>query len=325
MILPGAGCIKLSSNSSPSVVFETINGGEQWTPIQQILASPEPSTLVNQKSTIFSMSPHDPSALYLSIANGGLYSLWSGAWLKLPEQRSPKAFAMDTDRPCTLYASFDGGVDKSQDCGRQWKRVFENAPNTSVTAISISPGDASRILMGSNRGDVFLSTNYGTVWSSPLRATSAIAEIHFHPKHPEQVFVFTTSNELYRSVDGGLNWIDLSAPLAEIADVFRHAQIDPTSDNVLFVATKQKLLKSDDRGEHWVAIALLTAPETTDIQTMAIDQQDPRGIYYATTTTFYRSQDGGAQWQALPLPSKNSAFALLSDPRRHGHLYLSVH
>ncbi|MBI5135074.1 hypothetical protein HZA86_02475 [Candidatus Uhrbacteria bacterium] len=323
-LLPGAGCIKLSSTSSPAVVFETVDGGERWTAVDNVLSAPEPSMLTNQTATMFQMSPLDPSAIYLSIAKGGLFSLWNNAWFPLPERRELKAFAVDTERPCTFYGSFDGGVDKSQDCGRSWKQIFENAPSTVVTAISISPSDPSRIIMGSNRGDVFLSTDFGNIWSSPLRAGSPIAQILFHPKHPEQVFVFTATNELYRSVDGGANWLDLSAPLGELADVFRQAIVDPTTDDVLFVGTKQQLLKSSDRGEHWTALPLLTTPETTDIQTIAIDQQESRGIYYATTNTLYRSQDGGAGWQALPLPSSKSAFVLLSDPKRHGHLYVSV-
>ncbi len=324
-LLPGAGCIRFTSNTTPqSVVFETTTGGDAWQARDAVWTITEPAALRSLKPNVAIIHPRTPQSLYLSIDGNGLYNYIANAWLKLPDARVPRALTIDPDRTCTLYASFNDTMDKSIDCGRSWSILFQNAPNTVITALTIPPSNAARILMGSNQGDIFLSTNYGQVWTSPLRAESPIAAIIVNPKHNDEIYVFTKSNQLYRSNDAGVNWTDLSSGLEDYGSEWRAASISFSTDGTLYVATNQQLLRSDDRGLHWKALPLLTSPDTTDIRSFVIDPQDERAMYYATTTTFYRSADYGQQWQALPLPSAYPAHTILIDPKIHGHLYLIV-
>ncbi|GEM_PF-4311217 len=326
LLLPGAGCIRFgaSNTTSQSVAFETGNGGQTWQPIDAVWSTGEIATLRSQKPRATLMQPSDPSSVYLSLEGAGLYNFFRNAWLKLPGSRTPRAMVVDPDRPCTLYASFDLTMEKSIDCGRNWVTLFQNAPNTTITALAISPTNPARILMGSNQGDTFLSTNYGQVWTSPLRAESLISSILINPKLPDEMYVFTESNHMYRSSDAGANWTDLSSGLGDFGSPWRAATLSSINNSTLFVATSGQLLQSDDRGAHWIPLPLLTSTETTDIRSFVVDPQDGRAMYYATTNSFYRSADYGQHWQALPLPSNQSAYTILIDPKTHGHLYLIV-
>lgn len=326
LLLPGAGCIRFgeSNNTSQSVAFETLDGGQTWEPIDTVWSATEPLALRSQKPRTAIIHPNDPYSLYVSLEGSGLYNYYKNAWLRLPGDRAPRAMVVDNERPCTLYASFDLTMEKSNDCGRNWVTLFQNAPNTTITALAISPTNPARILMGSNQGDIFLSTNYGQVWTSPLRAEAMISSILINPKLSDEIYIFTESNQLYRSSDAGINWTDLSSGLADFGSSWRSATLSNTTNGTLFVATADQLLQSDDRGAHWTALPLLTSIETTDIRSFVIDPQEGRGMYYASTNTFYRSADAGQHWQALPLPSSQSAYTILIDPQKHGHLYLIV-
>ena len=140
------------------------------------------------------------------------------------------------------------------------------------------------------------------------------------------MFAATDKRGLFRTIDGGANWENLSKSLDEfkIGNQFRDLVISLEDQPVTYLATDYGLFKSIDYGNNWTMISLLTPSEKTIINTLAINPKNSQEIYYATDTTFYRSLDGGVNWSAKKLPTARAGWSLVVDPQQPEIIYLAV-
>src|SRR3989475_4882357 len=86
-----------------------------------------------------------------------------------------KAAAGIPDRPNVFYVgAVNGGVWKSEDCGRTWLPIFDDQPTGSVGALAIAPSSPDVIYVGSGEGlqrpdlstgdGIYKSTDGGKTW-----------------------------------------------------------------------------------------------------------------------------------------------------------------
>lgn len=144
----------------------------------------------------------------------------------------------------------------------------------------------------------------------------------------------TVTNGVFKSVDGGANWVPKSVGLPHNAgsalsafDVLSIA-IDPLHPQTLWASTINsnmfgspgQIFKSVDGAEHWtLSNAGVTAPDT---RALLVDPTHPSTVYAASGGVdsanpggVYKSTDGGATWSSISngLPA-DSALALVLDP-----------
>jgi len=245
-----------------------------------------------------------------------------------------RAIAGVPSQPNVFYmAPVNGGVFKSNDCGRTWQPIFDDQPTASVGAIAVAPSNPNVVYVGSGEGlhrpdlsvgdGVYKSTDAGKTWTHlGLRNGQQIAQLAVDPKNPDRVFVAVAGhpygpNEergVYRSLDGGKTFEKVLYRDENVgaSDV----QIDPSNPQVVYSALWESregpwengvfngdggdIFKSTDGGKTWRQLTK-GLPSNIVQANMAIAPSAPKTLFAAVRTKtiakLYRSDDAGETWR----------------------------
>ena len=229
----------------------------------------------------------------------------------------------------------NGGVWKTDDYGRTWFPIFDDAPTGSVGDIAVSPSNPEVIYVGSGEGlhrpdlgvgdGIFKSTDGGDTWvHTGLADVQQVGRLIVHPTDPDMVFVaglghpYGANEErgVFRTKNGGTSWekvlyinhntgaiqveFDPTNPSIIYADMWEH-QEGPW-ENANWKGSNSGLFKSTDGGDTWTKITegLPTAEDGVGRIGIGIAPSDPK-IIYATVQAdqkagIYKSTDAGQSW-----------------------------
>ncbi len=242
-------------------------------------------------------------------------------------------------QPNVFYIGVNnGGVWKTDDYGRTWNPIFDQAATGSVGDIAVSPSDPNVIYVGSGEGlhrpdlstgdGIFKSSDGGQRWMHVgLPDVQQVARIIVHPTNPDIVFVAGLGhpygpNEqrgVFRSSDGGASW-DRVLYINENTGAIQ-VEFDPTNPQVLFASlwehregpwenaafsgTHSGLYKSTDGGSHWrqLRTGLPGANEGLGRIGVGIAPGNPQRMYATVDSRedggIYRSDDAGESWSTV--------------------------
>lgn len=113
-----------------------------------------------------------------------------------------------------------------------------------------------------------------------------------HPDYPNIMFL-TTSFGLYRSRDGGVNWMRVFGGMTIKERSMHEVKFEPGNPKRMYLASKRGFFVSDDMGNTW---ARNTGVPEIEIRHIAIDKQEPRYIYVIGKGGVYRSDNRGVNW-----------------------------
>ena len=232
----------------------------------------------------------------------------------------------------------NGGVWKTDDYGRTWNPIFDDAPTGSVGDIAVSPSDPDIIYVGSGEGlhrpdlsvgdGMFKSEDGGKSWKHMgLNDIQQIARVIVHPSNPDIVFVAglghpygaNTMRGVFKTTNGGVSWqkvlyinhntgciqveFDPQNPNTIYADMWEH-QEGPW-ENARFSGSNSGLYKSTDGGETWrkMTNGLPTNDEGLGRIGIGISPSNPNRIYATVGANvnagLYRSDDAGESWKLI--------------------------
>jgi photosystem II stability/assembly factor-like uncharacterized protein len=232
----------------------------------------------------------------------------------------------------------NGGVWKTDDFGRTWSPIFDDAATGSIGDIAVSPSDPEIIYVGTGEGlhrpdlgvgdGIFKSTNGGKTWTHVgLSDIQQVGRIIVHPSNPEVVFVaglghpYGPNEErgVFRSLDGGANWekvlyldhntgaiqveFDPTDPQILYADLWEHRE--GPWENAKFSGDNSGLYKSTDGGSNWRRLTegLPAAEQGVGRIGVGIAASNPDRIYATVDARdnggIYRSDDAGESWSLI--------------------------
>ncbi|NIT59635.1 MAG: hypothetical protein GWN00_26470, partial [Aliifodinibius sp.] len=127
-----------------------------------------------------------------------------------------------------------------------------------ITTIAIAPGNSNVIYVGTDDGNVWVTFSGGAIWSPisnqlPILWVTSIA---VHPTDENSAVVSFSGYKMnqyvghvFRTEDGGQNWVDISAnlPQAPVNKVI----IDPDFPQVYYAASDVGVFFSSDSGGTW--------------------------------------------------------------------------
>jgi photosystem II stability/assembly factor-like uncharacterized protein len=191
-------------------------------------------------------------------------------------------------------------------------------------------------------GGVLFSEDYGATWTdlghSTRLPTGAVTSIILDPASPSRqrtLWVTVLGRGVYKSTDGGLNWVNRNAGLG-MSNNMNAWKLLRLADSTLYAAVtlavdssrnshKGGLFRSQDGGNHW---ALVNA--NFDLNWIVGLSFDPRtGALYVGCFDApqiggggYRSRDGGASWERIV--DKANIWKIAPDPQDINRLWACV-
>lgn len=211
---------------------------------------------------------------------------------------------------------------------QQWSPIAGGLPaNAEVRFISVRPDRPRTIYAGTNEGP-YVSDDGGESWRAlPLpEGTSAeeqvVWSICLDPNDPETIYVGTQGTAVFRSRNGGGDWLrlDIEAPEGVcMADfpmrVIRIAVAKHDSNHILVAFEIGGLVRSLDGGESWQSCnktllemtedprlksAIVSDDENEgmmDSHALALSPGHPDTVWLANRMGLFRSDDAGAAWR----------------------------
>jgi photosystem II stability/assembly factor-like uncharacterized protein len=230
-----------------------------------------------------------------------------------------RALAGVPNQPNVFYiGAVNGGVWKTDDCGRTWTPIFDAQPTQSIGAIAVSPSDANIIYVASGEGlhrpdlsvgnGIYKSADAGKTWTHlGLRNSQQIPALAVDPRDPNRLFAavlghpYGASEErgIFRSTDGGLSWTKVL--YKDDGTGASDIEMDPSNSNILYASLWQArlgpwedknnypgtgggLFKSTDGGDTWRPI--MTGLPANMVQNyVAIAPSQPSRLYAVVATT----------------------------------------
>ncbi len=242
-------------------------------------------------------------------------------------------------QPNVFYIGINnGGVWKTDDYGRTWNPIFDDAPTGSVGDIAVSPSHPEIIYVGTGEGlhrpdlgvgdGIFKSSDGGQTWRHiGLDDVQQVGRLIVHPTDPDIVFVAGLGhpygpNEMrgvFRTTDGGASWekvlfidhntgaiqveFDFQNPHVLYADMWEHRE--GPWENARFSGKNSGLYKSVDGGDTWQQLTdgLPDASDGLGRIGVGISPSNPNRLYATVDAPvnggIYRSDDAGQSWQLI--------------------------
>lgn len=242
-------------------------------------------------------------------------------------------------QPNVFYVGVNnGGVWKSDDYGRTWNPIFDEAPTGSVGDLAVSPTHPDIIYVGTGEGlhrpdlgvgdGIFKSEDGGKTWNYVgLSDVQQVGRLIIHPTNPDIVFVaglghpYGANEErgVFRTTDGGKSWekvlyldhntgaiqveFDPTNPDVLFADLWEHRE--GPWENARFSGSNSGLYKSEDGGTTWrkLTSGLPTSDQGLGRIGVGISPSDPNRMYATVDAKedggIYRSDDAGENWRLI--------------------------
>ncbi len=242
-------------------------------------------------------------------------------------------------QPNVFYIGVNnGGVWKTDDYGRTWNPIFDDAPTGSIGDIAVSPSQPNIIYVGTGEGlhrpdlsvgdGIFKSTDGGKTWAHVgLADVQQVGRLIVHPTNPEIVFVaglghpYGPNEErgVFRTTNGGGAWqkvlylnhntgamqveFDPNDPQIIFADMWEHRE--GPWENASFSGPNSGLYKSTDGGNTWRKLTqgLPTAAHGLGRIGVGLAPSNSKRMYATVDARenggIYRSEDAGESWSLV--------------------------
>ena len=317
--------------------------------------------------------PQRPGLFYIGAVNGGVWRSddYGRTWTPIFDAQptgSIGALAVAPSNPDVLYVgsgeglqrpdlSTGDGIYKSIDAGRTWRHLGLR-DGQQIPQIAIDPKDPNRLFVAvlghpygpSEERGIFRSLDGGESFHRVLHkdADTGGADVLIDPTDPKTVYAALwearqapwengqfsgPGSGLYKSVDGGTTWKELTGGLPDFErDGLGRIGlgIAPSRPSRLFATVQIKdaafLYRSEDGGQSWARICddPRVVERADDFAEVKVDPANPDVVYTASVVT-WKSVDGGKTFSAFRgAPGGDDYQRIWIDPVRPGTILLAA-
>ncbi|MEM7187447.1 MAG: hypothetical protein AAF466_12380, partial [Bacteroidota bacterium] len=233
-------------------IYKTVDGGKTW---EQVLFVSEKTGFADLE-----LLPGNPNIVY------------AAAW---KAQRKPWTIISGGENA-------EGGIYKSINGGKNWEKLEEGLPNTLIGKIdlAVSPVDSSLLYAvieaPGKEGGLYKSVDQGMSFRQVSDNKGLVnrpfyyTNIELDPTNPD--IIYSNSNPLLKSVDGGRSWNRMSVPHGDNHDIW----LNPDNPDLLIQCNDGGANVSHNGGKSWSS--QFNQP-TAELYQVEVDDQYPYWLY----------------------------------------------
>ncbi|MBN2146791.1 MAG: IPT/TIG domain-containing protein [Anaerolineales bacterium] len=201
---------------------------------------------------------------------------------------------------------------RSTNGGQDWDVIWDGGEG--LYALGISPGNPEYLYAGSG-STIMRSINGGDSWDAVddgIPTDEQISILAVHPLTPTIVYAGGNYGKVYKTLDGGENWIQV----ADLGDGWWSALVvDPHAPERIYASgwhTGSFFARSLDGGANWETMTL--EPGSSSVNDIRF-HPTISGTLYVIAPGVYRSVDAGTTWEKIPIPDiLSEGWSLLLHP-----------
>lgn len=184
----------------------------------------------------------------------------------------------------------DGTIFTPQQLWQAWEEKNNAKRNRSASALALPPSNWEPIGPKQNA-------------LANTRSRGRVNIIEVHPTNPNIIYMGTPAGGLWKTINGGVNWLPLTDELPQIG--VSGIAIDYTNPDVIYIATGDKdaadtysigVMKSINGGATWTTTGLTFTGTGTRAGDLIIHPTNNQIILCAASTGLFRTLDGGVTW-----------------------------
>ncbi|MEM8831301.1 MAG: YCF48-related protein [Cyanobacteria bacterium P01_G01_bin.19] len=191
------------------------------------------------------------------------------------------------------YLPIWGNLFRSRDGGDRWTRIENGLDNQhKMSSLAVSSQSKQTLFLSTLGDGIYKSDDEGASWSKANRGlkTLDIDLVEIAPDSVNAVWAAGTESGLYKTENGGKNWMQVMAEPKIKAIAFT----DKSTEGVFVGDSQGNLYSSTDRGKSWQQIAFLN--DSGAVQALAIspNYQVDQTMWVGTEKRgIWCTQDGG--------------------------------
>ena len=289
------------------------------------------------------MNPDNYDEYYIASASGGVWKTTNHGVTFQPIFDSQGSYSigcvtMDPNNPNIIWVgtgennnqrsvAYGDGIYRSMDGGKSWQHMGLKE-SEHIGMITIDPRNSDHVYVaaygplwsaGGERG-IYESTDGGKNWEPILEVSehTGFNEIHMDPRNPDVLYatahqrrrhVWTyvsggPESALYKSSDGGENWIELKNGLPAGDKGRIGLAISPSDpDRIYAMIEGHGVYRSDDRGASFRFMNDYNTSGNYYVE-LVPDPNDPDKVY-SLDTYLHLTEDGGMTWNRVPNESRH--------------------
>ena len=238
----------------------------------------------------------------------------------IPSECNVRALSVYPDNPHRILAGTDLGIFRSEDNAATWERLDSPMESLQIWSVTVDPLDPDVIFAGT-RPDAFRSRDGGRTWDQldlglnipcPIgipRTTNMIVD----PRDSRTVWAGIEVDGVYKSLDGGDNWVHLPdlGPDPFHGDIHGMA-LSAGATTSIYCTSPFGIATSTDEGESWDYHYFPKFNESdarSYCRGVLLKADDPNTMFVGNgdsipgiTGTIQHTKDGGQTWQSAELP-----------------------
>ena len=248
----------------------------------------------------------------------------AATWFPLgPFGGDARALAADpADSRHVFLGTLTGWIYDSHDGGSTWTRVAQIAHRNDLVVkhIVVDSRNPKRLVVAAYTvdrpdGGLFISEDYGKNWYSQAEMRGQSIRSLARSLSDSNELVAGTLKGIFRSVDNGVHWKQISPVGNDEIHEVESIAIDPADPNVIYAGTWHLPWKTTDGGATWHNIKQGIIDDS-DVFSIIVDPKDPRTVYASACSGIYKSSDAGDMFhkvQGIPSAARRTR-TLEQDP-----------
>ena len=167
-----------------------------------------------------------------------------------------------------------------------------------VVEIALHPSKPNLLYVATN-DYIFKTRDAGQTWTNVSKGMthSRVISLAIDPLLPANVYAGTKGDAVFKSFNGGHQWISQRKGLegVTITSVVHEIKFVPGSSQHIFAATSMGVFETENAGETW-AKRMDGMIEVLMVVAIDVDPNQPQTLYAGTSGGVYRSLDGAKNW-----------------------------